>query len=329
MTLVHFRCVLYTCSARFDRSHRVGRKKERVCEAMNRNLTMGNRYSRDFTVRAESIYNQLKKAEKSALDVILSSDRITPESTVNSIASVAGCGDATVTRLSRKLGYSGFQDMKDSMFAKNSDITPGTVPPVSASVTDKVSAFFDIARNTLTDTEKFLDAGRLKEASLYIRNASRLLFIGSGDANLIARSGFYKFFKVGHDVFNSSDYDEQLLYVSKMSEGDVVIAISYSGISKTVLEITKRAKAHNAKVIVITAYPLSRIAKLADIVILTPAFTDVYTEVASKRIPVLAIIEILYLLSVDIDEVSVSESLRKANAELEANKCDNLPAHLW
>ena len=91
---------------------------------MNLNIAdhigINSKLSRTFLVRVESVYDRLKSAEKSAMDTILSSEEISAESSITSISSAAGCSDATLVRLARKLGFSGFAEMKDNMFVSSS-----------------------------------------------------------------------------------------------------------------------------------------------------------------------------------------------------------------
>ena len=77
--------------------------------------------SRTFLIRVESVYSELKSAEKRAMDAILSSEEVSESSTISTLSALAGCSDATLVRLSRKLGYSGFPDMKSSMFQTERD----------------------------------------------------------------------------------------------------------------------------------------------------------------------------------------------------------------
>ena len=201
-------------------------------------------------------------------------------------------------RLARKLGYKGFAEMKPDMFKSEAELSESPV---------------------------FVPAAEL------IKKSQKILFAGSGDAHLIAYAGHLKFHKAGYYSMCSSDFDDQLMNVSRLGRGDTLIAISHSGITKTVCELVKCAKRHGANVITVTAYPLSRLAKMSDITIITPTFTEnLYDEVVSKRIPVLAIMEVLFLMAVNKGDASVHNCLQRANLDLESNKLTSRqPEHLW
>lgn len=209
-----------------------------------------------------------------------------------------GCRNATLVRLARKLGYKGFAEMKPDMFKSEAELSESPV---------------------------FVPAAEL------IKKSQKILFAGSGDAHLIAYAGHLKFHKAGYYSMCSSDFDDQLMNVSRLGRGDTLIAISHSGITKTVCELVKCAKRHGANVITVTAYPLSRLAKMSDITIITPTFTEnLYDEVVSKRIPVLAIMEVLFLMAVNKGDASVHNCLQRANLDLESNKLTSRQSeHLW
>ena len=242
-----------------------------------------------------------------------------------------GCRNATLVRLARKLGYKGFAEMKPDMFKSEAELSESPVFVPAADTADTISNFFKVAVSSLVDTERLLNIEQLSTAAELIKKSQKILFAGSGDAHLIAYAGHLKFHKAGYYSMCSSDFDDQLMNVSRLGRGDTLIAISHSGITKTVCELVKCAKRHGANVITVTAYPLSRLAKMSDITIITPTFTEnLYDEVVSKRIPVLAIMEVLFLMAVNKGDASVHNCLQRANLDLESNKLTSRQSeHLW
>jgi DNA-binding MurR/RpiR family transcriptional regulator len=102
--------------------------------------------------------------------------------------------------------------------------------------------------------------------------------------------------RIGEPCQVSEDPDLQLIMAAHLGAGDALLAISHSGRSRTVLDVVRRAREAGAVVIAITNFPVSPIAKRADIVLLTAAFSQHHTgEVISKRISELCIIESLYI----------------------------------
>lgn len=291
-----------------------------------RNITeiiqQNNRLSRSFLIRLESIYSQLNTVEKKAVYTILTDSTLTEKITITELSALAGCSNATLTRLARKLGFKKFADMKlemfrsapsDKNFYQNIDANDDT-----GTIIDE---FFQIAENSLEDTRALLTREQVDEAVQILKGASKILFLGTGDAYSIAYAGYLKLYKAGYDVCCHMDYDAQLIAASKLKENDAVVAISHSGRTKQLNEILKIVKPRNVKIIAIVSHPLSQIGKMADIVLLTPSFThDIYNELIAQRIPALAIIEILYILLIFNTGDEHIDCLKRTKLALKENK---------
>jgi DNA-binding MurR/RpiR family transcriptional regulator len=166
-----------------------------------------------------------------------------------------------------------------------------------------------------------LNMDEYKKAVEAITGAERIIFCGAGDAANVARSGYQKFVRAGFNVHVSADLDLQLIAASHLKAGDVVIAISHSGRTKSVVELVKYAKTTGANIVSITNYPVSPLAKNSDIILLTAAFAEhVKGEVMSKRVTELCILESLYINTIITQESKIAERLKQSNIALEVNK---------
>ena len=136
-----------------------------------------------------------------------------------------------------------------------------------------------------------------------------------------ARAGYLKFIRVGLNATVATEVDIQLVAISNLSSNDVLIAISYSGRTKSILELVKYARTQGITVICITNYPLSPLAKNSNIILLTASFAEsIMGEVISKRIPELCIIEYLYINIILKRRDELKNNLIKSNKALQINK---------
>lgn len=279
--------------------------------------------SHKFLVRIQSIYGVLKSAEKRAADAILQNPEFIASSSIVDVAKIAQCSDATLVRLARKLGYGGYPELKSSLLysSSNEDETfyEALLPTDDSSViVDKV---FNAAKQALSDTQELMKGCDYKKALSLITSAETLVFVGAGDAYIIAYSAYLKFSRCGFNARCSQDFDVQLVEASKLTENDVLIIITHSGNTQTLIEVAKCAKLKHAKIIAITTYPLSQTAKIADVVLLTASFSpNIYNEIMAKRIPELSVIEALYINAVLKSDKKYQETLQQSNAALLINK---------
>jgi DNA-binding MurR/RpiR family transcriptional regulator len=151
--------------------------------------------------------------------------------------------------------------------------------------------------------------------------AGTVLFCGLGDAAVVAQEAHQRFVRVGKRCVSTLDPDLQLMYASQFGPGDVVVAISHSGRSRTVLDTVRMAKDRGVTVIGITNFPVSPLAKKADIVLLTAVFTEHITgEVGAKRATELSILESLSInYAIKIGDEAISQ-LQRSNKSVDVNK---------
>ncbi len=249
-------------------------------------------------IKIKAVYDSLKTAEKKAVDFILDSPEEIKKLTIVDFANKAGCSEATVVRLAKRLGYDGFPELKDdfSGYGTNSDDFEYEGISRSDNYGTVVRKVFDATIQALKDTFDIMDLQAYEKASNALLNSEKILFCGVGDAALVAMEAYQRFLRIGHPCMASQDPDLELIMSSQLNPGDVLVAISHSGRSKTVINSVKRGKRAGATIIAITNFPISPLAKNADILLLTAAFsTQPFTgEVISKRVTELCIIETLY-----------------------------------
>lgn len=274
-------------------------------------------------VKLQAVYDSLKSAEKKAADLLLEEPVFFSNAIITEAAERAGCSEATLTRLAKKLGYSGYPELKTHL----DDAGEADKVQLYGDITEDdsydevVSKVFNASVQALTDTFSILDKEQYKSAVDYLSNAQRVIFIGVGDAATVALSGYQKFMRINMNAYFSSDLDMQLVNISHLAKNDVVIAISHSGKTKSTVEAVKLAKTVGAKVISITNFPVSPLTKNSDVVLLTAVFTQhIKGEVMAKRVTELCLLESLFVNLLLKNRLEFTESIDRSNKALEINK---------
>ena len=255
---------------------------------------------RACVIAIRSVYDTVKSAERKAIDFVLAHPSEVPGLTIVAFAERAGCSVATVVRVARRLGYRGYPEMRQAFRRVDAnghgDVLDYKGIRTSDSYAMVARKVFEASIGALRDTVGLLNDATYGRAVRALLSARKLLICGVGDAHLVALEACQRFVRIGENCQVSEDPDLQLIMAAHLGKGDVLVAISHSGRSRTVLDVVRRAQEAGASVIVITNFPVSPIAKRADIVLLTAAFSQHHTgEVISKRIAELCIIESLYI----------------------------------
>lgn len=271
-------------------------------------------------VKLKGIYHSLKRAERKAADYLLSAPGAIADSGVVELAAQAGCSEATVVRLSQRLGYEGFPELK-AEFAR---VSPAPYSDIEASDDPHtvVRKVFANSVQALNDTLEALDAEEYRRAVELMLKAKRLAFFGLGNAAAVAREIYQQFLRIGVPAYIAEDGDLQLIIVNtQLKPGDLLVAISYSGESRPILAVGRQAHARGVRVLAITNFPRSSLARLADVVLLTAVFQEhVNGEVGSKRLAQLCVLESLYVNYLLRHGPEARKNLVASSRALSANK---------
>ena len=117
------------------------------------------------------------------------------------------------------------------------------------------------------------------------------------------------------------DFHIQLMQASLLSENDCALITTHTGLTKETLQIAETAKANHAKIIAITSYPLSPLAKIADVVFISVAEETGYrSESLSSRIAQLAIIDSLFTIVMFQDEKAAKKTLHRIRSAINETK---------
>lgn len=257
------------------------------------------RVPHDVLIRLQALQVSLKRAERRIADYLLTHPDRVRGVTIVELANRCGASEATIVRLSKKLGFEGFPELKAAFGAveegeKHFEYEGILSSDDSMTVVRKV---FDATRDAIRDTLSVIDPASYQKALEALLGAHKIVFCGLGDASAVALEAYYRFTRIGEQCFFSEDPDQQLIQAANLSKGDVLLAISHTGRSRTVLDAVKRGMKAGATILLITNFPVSPLAKHSDVVLLTSAFStqELTGEVMSKRVTELCIVEGLYI----------------------------------
>ncbi len=259
-------------------------------------------------------YRDMNPKEKQIADYILENTKLISRSTISDIAQNLGIADSTVYQFTKRLGYDGFKDFKVSLLTEefDSEISIHEKISVNDDPDVMITKLFSSSMKALEDTRRISSGKTFREAASIMINAEKVWFFGVGGSNAVAMDSFHKFLRSPIHCAYTSDYHMQLMNAGLLTENDCAFIISHTGLNKNTLEIAKIAKETGAKLIVLTSYPLSPLAKLADIILISTAEEIVWrSESLSSRLSQLCIIDALFIIIMFYDESKSRESLTK------------------
>lgn len=220
-------------------------------------------------LQAQLRYGDMGRAERLAADFLLSHAEEVPTSTISEIADRSGSSEATLVRLSRRLGYAGFQEMKVAL-AKGAGTVSAT-PNIAED--DTCGVIFEKVCNdaylSLERTKKLLSPDALEAAAEALAAAGKIVFVGLGSSSAVAEDAAGKLLRAGCDAAAYSDTHMQTVVASYLGPGDVMVGVSQSGTSRDIVEVMKLAHSRGVTTICITGREKAPIMRHSDVVLLT------------------------------------------------------------
>lgn len=272
--------------------------------------------------KVRGCYEDMGRSEKRIADYMLKNADSIIGMSISDLAQRCGSGDATVVRFARRLGFSGYQELKLRLASEISSTSS------IDNAIKKNDSCYDIFQKRINDiyvslknTETILDNEQLEAAAKSIMNAKRITVFGLGNSAAMAMDAAHKLLRLGLDAQAFCDNHMQAIVSSHLDEDCVAIGISHSGSSRDIVEALQLAKTRNATTICITNYGNSPLLKVSDIHLFTQAEETKRSILAmSSRISQLAIFDAIYTyIVINKDDKSMS-AIYKTESALKSKK---------
>ena len=267
------------------------------------------------------LYNEMGKAERQIADWIEKNPGKIISLSIVELAEQCKCSEATIVRFSKRLGLSGYQELKISLAQEGGKSHVST----NISKNDNAYEIYEKVCNdiylSLEKTKKSLNSDLLNEAADKICKAKKIVIFGLGNSASVAIDASHKLLRAGLNAVAYTDNHMQVIAASHLKKGDLAIGISHSGSSKDIVEALKISKEHGASTITITNKGKSPILKYTDMVLSTSSDETEYNILAlNSRIAQLAIVDALYFYVVLNCSSKAIESIKETEHSLLSKK---------
>jgi len=234
--------------------------------------------------------------EKRVAEYILLHPSEAVHPSIDELAAQIGVSVSTLLRFVKKLGYGSYQEFRIALATE-------TLKPESryyeievGQSEDPVGISCRAARAALDMTEKLVDRDCLAAVSELACKADCFCIFGLGGSGLVARDALHKLIRSGLRCQSAEDFHLQLMMASQTGSRDAALLISHTGANKDSLAIAEVLRRNNCPLVVITTYPRSPLARMADYLLVAGApGSSIISEAFSARIAHLAIIDSLYI----------------------------------
>jgi DNA-binding MurR/RpiR family transcriptional regulator len=263
----------------------------------------------DLMAAIKQAMPELKRAERSVAELVLSDYNFILESSNAKIALQAEVSEPTVTRFCRRMGCDGLPDFKLKL-AQSTAVGERFIQIREKDYKNQnvVERVVNGAHEAVSEVAENISLEAVEKAASAICAARRVLAIGSGGGStIIAEDMQYRLFRLDVNVLSYPDSLMQKMVVATLKEQDVIVLFSASGLNKDLLTIAEMAKVYDVKTIAITRKH-SKLAMLSDIAIEVnvPEHEDIFRPTTSR-----------YAMMVVNDIVSTSVGYMKGDSVID------------
>lgn len=243
--------------------------------------------------------------------------------TIAEVAQAHEVSEALIVKLSKKLGYNGFRELRDKIHRYSqlpvSDLYQEIDPDDSPAVI--VQKIFRTAIQALEETIAILNINDFARAVDILIDARQRDFYGVGGSATIIKDASHKFLRIGVRTNVCDDAHLMMMSASLLDARDAVLVVSHSGQTTAVLEAARLARNNGARIIALTNYPNSALAGIADVVLLSTARgSALMSENAAARIAQLNIIDALFVCVAQRDMQQAEGNLEKTMSSVQQKR---------
>lgn len=250
------------------------------------------------TSQLRSVLPTLSEAERRVALFVLERPQDIMRRSMSAVAQSVEVSDTTVLRMCRAAGFEGYTDLKLALAREPS--APSTADqsePPASDLTLASSVFRAIGR-AIEDTLSVLDEETLGRAIDQIAGARHILVGGVGGSGIVAQAFYQRCFRLGLRCDAPIDSQLQIMHAAGTGPEDLVVAISYSGITSDPVLLLQEARARGARTLCITGNRRSPLAQLADTVLVSVSYEH-GSEPMAAQVAQLTLVDALYVALAD------------------------------
>lgn len=265
------------------------------------------RENKDFTANEEDIAKY-----------IIKNFRNIRELDTNIIAAKTYTSNASVTRMCKKIGFNGFQDFKMKMIEEvvslenqeinfdNSDIDKKDSTTIIIEKLNKLSI------SSLQETKLLQEVSMIDSVVDLITEKEVIDFYGIGASHIVCLDAQYKFMRAGKIVNTFEGSDLQHVQAVNSNLKHLAILISYSGLTKEILDIAEILQEKEIETVSITGYGNNKLVKKCKYnLYVTSREALIRSAAIYSRISMLNLIDVLYFVYYNKNYDYVSEKIIK------------------
>ena len=221
----------------------------------------------DILERIHASYYQLTATERKVADYVLTQHAQVQFMSITQLADECGTAEATISRFCRSLKLKGFNAFKIELARHSVPAANQTKAHPIDTPEGRCQEIGRLAVDAVNQTIDLVQHSQVEQAVALIEQAPRVMCIGSGGSMILASECAHMFSTVSGKFYSVSDSHMQMSAVATLEKDSIILLFSYSGATTNGLQVLEVARARGIRTILVTRFPKSPAAKLADVVL--------------------------------------------------------------
>lgn len=247
--------------------------------------------------------NSLSKSEEVIANYIFKEKENIENLSSRDLATATYTSPSTVVRLSQKLGFSGWTELKEKFLEELqylnkhfSNVDPNFPFEAHDTLMNIASKVAQLANNSNNDTLSLIKHDDLQKAVNLLDNSQMINVYGTSTSLLMACNFKHKMLRINRHVEIMTLTGEQVVVASNSSPTHCAILISYSGESKELIKIAKILKHKKTPIIVLTSIGENTLKPFSDCTFSITTREKLYSNIGtySSNNSINLIFDILY-----------------------------------
>lgn len=246
---------------------------------------------------------KLSSAQQTVAQYLLEKRSAIEYMTIHELAKQTYTSTATIIRLAKKLGYNGYQELKDDFLQEVhyldthfNNINPNYPFDPTDNIQKIAGKVSMLEKETIEDTLTLINHDSLQNAVWTMKKSRHIHLCAISYCLLLGQMFKLDMMRIGVSVNICDLSGDELFLPALVDKKDCVIFISYSGQIDKLCLLAKQVKKQGAKVIVISALGNNELKKYADCVLNISTREKLLSKVKgyANEVSIKLILDILY-----------------------------------
>ena len=263
--------------------------------------------------RIKENFGNYTATERKIADFILENKDLVMSSSAQKLALEIKTSAAAIVRFSKKIGYDGFTHLKVELAkdrSQDEDENFDNIIRQSDSLQILVKKLEYENQMTFKHTYSLLNMDILEKAIEKANNAKRIYIFGIGGSGIVALDLYQKLIRINVNAIYHQDFHLQISSLTHAEEGDLSIALSYSGETREIISAQKIASEKGLSTISITQTGRTPLDRYSDYIFHIPKEeAELRLGSIASRFSMFALTDLIYLGIARKDTIDIRERI--------------------